>query len=133
MAGKPYTLNFSDFNRGLQEIMKNTWPDLAQKGLFLAGALLIKDAITEKPMAPHLTGHLWRSQLILPTERMGVFIGVDVGFNVPYAAKLHEAPSGAGWTLKGSGPKYISAKMPKGKARYFKTVADFIYANGATV
>ena len=133
MVDKPFYLDFSDFNRGFEKIVEDEWPEHAQMGLFQAGALLIRDAITEEPTAPKKTGHLRRSQLIKPIEQKGLFIGIEVGFNVPYAGKLHEAPNGTNWTEPGSGPKFIETKMAKNKEKYYAHVAAFIKTQGKAI
>jgi len=121
-----FTMDFKDFNKGFKLIIEKTVPDLAQAGLFKAGALLIRDAIMEEPKAPHLKGHLWRSQKIEKLEEGDKIIGVQVGFDVPYAARLHEAPNNWNWTLDGSGPKYLEAKMAGNPDKYIEPAATHI-------
>ena len=119
-------MDFKDFNKGFRLIIETTIPDLAQVGLFKAGALLIKDAITVEPKAPHLTGHLWRSQKIEKLMEGKNIIGVQVGFDVPYAARLHEAPDNWNWTLDGSGPKFLESKMAGNPNKYIEPAAKHI-------
>ena len=119
-------MDFKDFNKGFKLIIEKTVPDLAQAGLFKAGALLIRDAIMEEPKAPHLKGHLWRSQKIEKLEEGDKIIGVQVGFDVPYAARLHEAPNNWNWTLDGSGPKFLEAKMATNPNKYIEPAATHI-------
>ena len=120
-----FYMDTSKFLAGLDRGDKQ-FKDSAAKGLMLEGAKVIKYAIEEKPRAPHLEGHLWRSQRVKKTEIKKDAITLYTGFNVPYAAKLHEALSGAGWTLAGSGPKYLSSKLSKHKNEHMKNVAVFI-------
>jgi len=133
MTDKPFYLDFTDFNRGFKKIVEDEWPEHAFYGLYQAGALLIRDAIREEPTAPKKTGHLRRSQLIEVISEHDYFIGIEVGFNVPYAAKLHEAPSGSNWTEPGSGPKFIETKMAKNKDKYYAHVAAFIRSQGKAI
>ena len=119
-------MDFKDFNIGFKKIIEKTIPDLGQAGLFKSGALLIKDAITVEPKAPHLHGHLWRSQKIEKLIEEGMNIGVQVGFDVPYAARLHEAPNNWNWTLDGSGPKFLEAKMAADPNKYIAPAAKHI-------
>ena len=119
-------MDFKSFNKGFTRIIEKTVPDLAQAGLFKAGALLIRDAIMEEPKAPHLTGHLWRNQKIEKLEEGNKLIGVAVGFDVPYAARLHEAPNNWNWTLDGSGPKFLEAKMATNPNKYIEPAAKHI-------
>ena len=123
------SFDFTAFNRGFKRIMETTIPDLALEGLFICGAKLIRAAITEEPKAPHLKGHLWRSQKIEKLQEGNKIIGVQVGFDVPYAARLHEAPNNWNWTLDGSGPKYLEAKMAMNPDRYIEPAADHIKKN----
>ena len=119
-------MDFKDFNKGFKLIIERTVPDLAQEGLFIAGAMLIRDAVLVEPKAPHLTGHLWRSQKIEILKEGPKIIGVQVGFDVPYAARLHEAPNNWDWTLDGSGPKYLEAKMAGNPNKYIEPAAKHI-------
>lgn len=129
MAKTAFTMNFKDFDVKFEKIVKKTIPSLSAQGLFQAGALLIKDAIQEEPRAPHLSGHLWRNQLIpRPVIEHGK-IELEAGFNVPYAARLHEAPTSWNWTMSGSGPKFLEAKLIAHRDKYMKFVADFIAKN----
>ena len=98
----------------------------AADGLFLEGAKVITAAIEEEPRAPHLEGHLWRSQRVKKIEIKKDAITLYVGFNVPYAAKLHEALDASNWTLTGSGPKYLSSKLTKHKREHMQNVASHI-------
>lgn len=118
--------NFTNFNKGFKRIMEVTIPGLAQEGLFLAGAILIRDAILDEPKVPHLTGHLWRSQKIEAIKEDNKLIAVMVGFDTPYAARLHEAPNNWNWTLDGSGPKFLEAKIAGNPDKYIKPAADHI-------
>jgi hypothetical protein len=126
------TMDFTNFDAGFKDLINNVIPGHAQKGLFQAGALIIKYAITEEPRAPHLTGHLWRSQKIEVIKESG-YIGVAVGFNTSYAAKLHEAPSNWNWTMQGSGPKYLETPMSVHRNDAMKKCADYILSQGRRV
>ena len=95
----------------------------AADGMFLEGAKIINYAITEKPYAPHLEGHLWRSQRVKKVEIKKDALTLYVGFNVPYAAKLHEAINVLNWTLTGSGPKYLSSKLSRHRNEHMSNVA----------
>jgi hypothetical protein len=127
------TMDFSSFNAGFRDLINTVIPGHAQKGLFQAGALIIRHAITEEPRVPHLTGHLWRSQKIEVLKEDGNFIGVAIGFNTDYAAKLHEAPSGWNWTMPGSGPKYLSSSMVGHRNDAMQKCADYIQSQGRRV
>ena len=128
MADKTgFSMDFSDFDKKFAKIVKKAIPELAAKALFQVGGKVIADAIKKQPRAPQLTGNLWRSQLIMPPKILKD-ISIEVGFAAEYAARLHEAPSNWNWTLAGSGPKYLEAKLSQYHRNYMKFVADFIAA-----
>jgi hypothetical protein len=52
------------------------------------------------------------------------FVGV-IGFNAPYAARLHEGV-GFHFTEPSSGPKYLESKMIRNQDMYFEIVANTI-------
>jgi hypothetical protein len=58
--------------------------------------------------------------------RFGSYIGV-VGFNAPYAAKMHEGIDYQ-FTEPSSGAKYLESKMIRKKDLYVKDIADTIKA-----
>lgn len=127
-----FTMNWKDFDSRFKAIVEKTIPGLAEKGLFKAGAELIKYAIKEEPRCPHKTGRLWGAQKIIATSTLSK-IEVEVGFNTNYAAAVHEMLQGneqwgmvVQWTLKGSGPKYLSSKLPRHKDDLMKKAADEI-------
>jgi len=120
-----FYMDTSKFLAGLDRGDKR-FMDSAADGLFLEGAKVIKHAIEEKPRAPHLEGHLWRSQRVKKVEIKKDALTLYTGFNVPYAAKLHEALSAINWTLADSGPKFLSSKLARHKDEHMKNVANFI-------
>lgn len=126
-------MDFTDFDSKFYEIVNDTIPELGEEGTYQAAGLWLKDAIMEEPRAPHKTGHLWRSQLIEVIKNGGKIIGVELGFNVPYAARLHEAPYSWNWTLDGSGPKFLEAKGVVNKNKYVEHAANHIRKNQGTV
>ena len=119
-----FYLDTSEFLAGF-DLGDKKFRKSAADGLFLEGAKVIANAITEEPRAPHLEGHLWRSQRVKKVEVKKSAITLHVGFNVPYAAKLHESLNVINWTLAGSGPKYLSSKLARHKNEHMKNVADF--------
>jgi hypothetical protein len=129
-----FMLDLKDFGSKFNWCCLHLWPDLAGKALFHAAAHWVRDAIMEEPRAPHKTGTLWNSQCPGGSENQ-VDVGPTIttssieclaGFNVGYAARLHEAPSNWNWTLEGSGPKYLEAKAARHKDDYMKEAAEFI-------
>ena len=129
--GSGFSLDFSDFEKGFNHLVKNAVPPDAEKGLFEAAAEMLRDAKEEVPKAPFKEGHLWGSTAdTIKTKITHNEISVECGFNIEYAAKLHEMPKEAGdkisWSLPGSGPKYLETKMVRNKQKYMEVVAESI-------
>ena len=125
-----FTMDFTKFNKGFGRIAKDTIPSEAGKGLFKAGNELLRDGIKVKPYAPFDKGDLRGSARVNNAEVTNGKISVDAGFNIEYAAKLHELTpaqdSKTSWTLPGSGRKYLESKMSMFKNKYMKIAADHI-------
>ena len=124
------TIDFSDFEKGLTKLVKESEPSETAKGLFKAGSQLIKDAINMKPYVPFDEGHLRGAGRTDPAVVMGGGAEVTVGFNKEYAARWHELTpeedAKINWSLPGSGRKYLESKMGKFKNDYMKIVADHL-------
>jgi len=140
------SLNLTDFYKKFNRITKKAIPEVVEKGLGKAGLQLLADSILQRPTAPIKEGWLRGSGSVFvnnkcigesPSGRKGKanknhnesikpreMVGV-VGFNVPYAARLHE-----GEQLKfrepSSGPKFLESKMARNKNVYFKIIANVI-------
>jgi len=130
MGAGSFTLDTRDFDLKFHKIAVDQIPGWGEQGLMKAGAMVIKDSIMEEPRAPHKTGHLWRSQKIVMPILRAKEIFIHVGFNVPYAAELHETPFELSWTLKGSGAKFIEAKLLKNNKKYLEKIAGTIRNKG---
>lgn len=139
------SMDFSQVEKNLKKLIKDTTPPVAGKGLFNAGCELIRDGIEKAPGAPKRTGALWgsgqvedkkisdKSGKITPAQpsytKTKDSIGVIAGFNIDYAAKLHELPQGKNinWTTdKGAhnpGPKFLELKMSMYKKKYMEIIA----------
>jgi hypothetical protein len=121
-----FTLNTKDFDMKFLNIAQTVIPGRLAKSMFKTGSIILRDAILEEPRAPHKTGHLWRSQVVEPIIDFNS-IGIIVGFNTPYAARLHEWTGSVGnWTLAGSGPKYLETKLVLNKEKYIRITAEGI-------
>jgi hypothetical protein len=119
-----FTLNTKDFDVKFLNVAQTVIPGRLEKSLFKTGSIILRDAIMQEPRAPHKTGHLWRNQVVIPVTDFNK-ISIIVGFNVPYAAKLHEwAGSVAGWTLGGSGAKYLESMLVMYKNDYIRITAE---------
>jgi len=124
------TVDFSDFEKGLKKLVKESEPRETAKGLFKAGSQLIKDAINMKPYVPFDEGHLRGAGRTDPAEVTTGGAEVTVGFNKEYAARWHELTpeenAKINWTLENSGRKYLESKMAMFKNDYMKMVADHL-------
>jgi hypothetical protein len=122
------TMNTAPFLGRFNALVDGSMMNSAESAMFRVGAMVIKDGIKVQPRAPHKTGRLWRSQQILTDPGMAsTEKSVIVGFNTVYAAYLHECGSpGWRWTLRGSGPKYLSSKLVMFRLKYMRAAADMI-------
>lgn len=133
-------LETKNFDTGFMRAANILFPDALSKGLFKAGAVWIKDAITEKPRAPHRLGALWRAQQIAKPDLTAREITVIAGFNIAYGAYQHEGRRKDGshivkWysisrkekipaSTADFGPKFLSSKAAKYGGKYLKIAAD---------
>lgn len=126
------TLDTKDFNIKFGNVTGKVIPEASAKAVFQEGAMVIRDAILEEPRAPHSKGGgtLWRSQKIEQPKIEHGEISVELGFDVEYAAAVHEMPSNYKFTLPGSGPKYLESKLIKNKEKYMANVAEKIRQAG---
>ncbi len=115
--------DFSDFEKGFSKYVSR-YPEAAADALHRQGPFILEKAITEEPKAPHRFGALWRSQRTLrPVIRRGE-IFVFLGFDIEYAARLHEGLESWNWTLPGSGPKYLETKLARYATDVVKRMAE---------
>lgn len=121
-----FTVDAQDFYKKFPDVTKKQIPKRIEEALYYAGQLLMRDAMMVRPFAPHLWGTLWRAQDVKQAVNKAGAWSLECGFNIEYAAKLHEAPDGWAWTLKGSGPKYLETKMAMYRDRYMAAVAEVI-------
>ena len=120
------TFNTKDFDIKLPRVINKEIPEAAASTFPRVAGMVLRDAITEEPKAPHKTGHLWREQKIEPPKIERGEISIELGFDVEYAATLHEAPSNWNWTMTGSGPKFIETKLIRNKEKYMSEIAEGI-------
>jgi len=114
----------SEFDKRFFKLAMKKVPDAYIEAMIAVLPKILKDAIMEEPRAPHKTGHLWRSQKIELPKKIAKRIEATFGFNVPYAAATHEAPDNWNWTLTGSGPKYLEAKLIRNKEKYYLEIVS---------
>ena len=123
MAKTGMTLNTRDFDIKFPDVCNKQIPEAASTSFYKVAGMVISDAILEEPRAPHKTGNLWRSQLIEAPQIKAGEIGIELGFDSEYAAAVHEMPSNVNWTMTGSGPKFLEAKLIKNKEKYMAELA----------
>jgi hypothetical protein len=143
-----FKLDFSDFNKKFKGVTEKIIPECAEVGMGRAALQLMNDAIMTVPTVPLREGWLRGSgsafvnnKLIgLSSEKHGKagkantvsvesmnsddIVGM-VGFNTPYAARIHE---GIGFKFRepSSGPKYLESKLMSNGETYFKIIAQAI-------
>ena len=147
------TFDMSDFNNKFRNIIKNVVPERVEIGLGRAMLDLMNDCVMEVPTVPLREGFLRGSASIfvqnkliatgegLPNAKGGEankshhesisvdkFVGV-IGFNTPYAARVHEVPMN--FTEPSSGNKYLESKMITKRNHYMKVVANTIREENA--
>lgn len=112
-----------DFDRHFSRVVANTIPKLTNQGLMKAAAEALRDADLEKPFLPIDKKDLRGSKEIHGSKDLFELF-VEFGFNIIYAAKLHEKGRvDWNWTRPGSGPKFLSTKLIRFKDKYIKIVA----------
>lgn len=133
-----------DFEDGVKAADKRVLA-AAERGVALAAMRLLRDCVMDMPKVPHDEGTLRGSgsvfvdnKLVQTSEAMtdggkptparnfdqqlaeDVIRGV-VGFNTPYAARLHEHPEYT-FTEAGTGGKYLERKMNENRPRYMAII-----------
>ena len=123
MAKTGMTFETKDFDIKLPRVINKEIPEAAASTFSKVAGMVLRDAITEEPKAPHKTGHLWREQKIEQPKIERGEISIELGFDVEYASAVHEMPSNVNWTMIGSGPKFLEAKLLRNKEKYMAELA----------
>ena len=97
-----------------------------ERGMGKAAGQLMSDCVNKTPTVPIDEGTLRRSGSRRVEKKTGKIIGV-VGFNTPYAARLHENPQ-YNFTEPSSGGKYLESKLSRFGDRYFRIIAREVKA-----
>ena len=126
------TFDTKDFDVKLPRVINKEIPEESASMAYKVAAMVIRDAILEEPRAPHKTGNLWRSQKIERPKIEKGEITIELGFDADYAAAVHEMPSNVNWTMAGSGPKYLEAKLIKNKEKYMAEIAEGLRRKAGT-
>jgi hypothetical protein len=140
----------SDFDKKFKDIIRRAAPELIETGLGRASLQLMNDCVMEVPTVPIKEGWLRGSGSVFVqnklvhestfgkagmantdhSENLGPrdFVGV-VGFNTPYASRLHEGLT-FHFSEPSAGPKYMESKMMRNKERYMQIIANAIKEGG---
>lgn len=124
MAKTGMTFDTKDFDIKFPRVVNKEIPEESARMEYKVAGIVLRDAIVEEPRAPHDTGNLWREQKIEPPRILAGEITIELGFNTDYAAIVHEMPANTNWTMTGSGPKYLEAKLIKNKEKYMGMIAE---------
>ena len=124
------TFDSREFFNKFSRVTGKEIPEHAAQAFREVVPLILADAITKEPKAPHDTGNLWRSQKVDDVKKIKGEISVQYGFNASYAAAVHEMPDTTAWTMPGSGPKYLETKLLMYGRSYFEKIAAKIKAAG---
>ena len=123
MAKTGMTFDTKDFDIKLPRVINKEIPEAAASTFFRVAGMVLRDAILEEPKAPHKTGHLKRNQVIEQPKIERGEISIEQGFDVEYAAVVHEMPSNVNWSMTGSGQKFLEAKLIRNKEKYMAELA----------
>lgn len=142
----------TDFDRKMQRLMARAIPEACEKGMGQAGMQLLNDAVMQAPTVPLDEGTLRGSGSVFVQNRL-VQVSpfhrtkgqpateyeeliprestvVVVGFNTPYAARLHEGVGIQNWSEPSSGKKYLESKLANNRDTYMKIAAEGIRKSG---
>ena len=109
----------AEFERRMEELARG-YPTAAMKAAGFVAISIINDALNEDPTVPLKFGNLRSSGTFeVMQESSWRSVKIWVGFNTPYAARVHELPQeGTNWTTPGSGSKYLETKLQRHAAEY---------------
>jgi len=123
MAKTGMTFDTKDFDIKFPRVINKEIPEESARMEYKVASMVIRDAILEEPRAPHKTGNLWRSQKVERPRIVAGEITIELGFDTEYATATHEMPSNVNWTMAGSGPKFLEAKLIRNKEKYMAEIA----------
>ena len=126
-----FSVDFRKFDKTFFPLVEKEIPKFTAKGIFNAAAEMLQDADKEAPQTPFEHGDLRGSKKIEKPEIKYNKISVDAGYNIKYAAKLHESDPGQYHFVprKGivsPGRKWLESKMAAHKEKYMKIAATAI-------
>jgi hypothetical protein len=138
-------LDKTDFDRKMKRLVAQSIPAELEQAMGQAGAQLLNDSVMQTPTVPLKEGTLRGSGSVFVQNKLKEVspfhkskgtparedkrkIGenetlVVVGFNTPYAARLHEGVGIEHWSEPGSGKKYLETKLANNRSTYMKIAA----------
>lgn len=123
-------MDFKAFDRDFKKFMTKLAPEELKKGLFRAASEMLHDADKQEPRTPFKKGDLRGSKTVEQVKIEKGEITVEAGFNIAYAARLHEMEKNAKvmdhWSLPGSGTKFLQIKMIRNKDKYIQIAANYL-------
>ncbi len=141
-----FKIDFSDFQRRMRKLSREVMPEAAEAGVARAGLQLLNDSVMERPTVPIREGWLRGSGSVFVQNSLiavssygkpgkanldlSEYIPPDmivayVGFNTPYAARLHESMD-FHFREPSSGPKFLESKLLRNKEAYGEIIANTI-------
>jgi hypothetical protein len=113
-----------DFDVEFSRVIEKTIPSATNRGLVKAAWEALRDAEKKEPTVPAKEFHLRGSKEVHGSKDLFALF-VEFGFNIIYAARMHELPgrSYKNPTTPGSGPKFLETKLIKYKDDYMEIVA----------
>jgi hypothetical protein len=125
------TFDSRQFIKGVETAVK-TIDETSEKSAVETGYAIIKDCAKFLPTTPKDKGDLRASGKVERPKLSGNKIEIEFGFNMPYAARIHEAPESWNWTEPGSGPKYLEKTLlnSPGADHYIQMIALAIKLRG---
>lgn len=155
MAKNSFSFDFKDFDNKLLKLTRDIIPERTEKGIGKACLQLLNDCVMQQPTVPIKEGFLRGSGSIFVddkfvtasphgkkgmanenlsgTQKVNKIVGV-VGFNAPYASRLHEGEitrkisrrasvkSAITFSEPSAGPKFLESKMVKNRKLYFEII-----------
>ncbi len=123
-----FGIDFKKFDKTFFPLVENKIPSFTAKGIFNAAAEMLQDADKKAPQTPYWHGDLRGSKKVEKPEIKYNKISVEAGYNIKYAAKLHESEPGQYHFVprKGilnPGRKWLESKMVAYKEKYIKIAA----------
>ena len=130
MSKKGLTMDLTLFNKTFFPLVEKAIPNEAEKGVFKGANLILDKAEDQIPKVPRKIGDLRTSRKVEKVIVAPGMISATLGYNIEYAAKLHELPpeksTRTNWSLPGSGAKWLERSMLRNKDNAVKVITKHI-------